>query len=650
MVMDVPHLDDWKILHQLSVHLLNSEDTTRKLERVLEAINHFHGTTKALISLLDSSRARLFVRASTGLSATVVEDLSQIELGQGCCGMAFAQGRRVVVADFDTDSLFEKFRDWTQQHGIGAGYSTPMFTTAGDVLGVLTVYFDAPHIPAQHEVELTEICAGTVAAILERDSIEDQLRRERDRRDQVLRGMAEGLCVVDHDFRVLEMNATAVHINRRPVEDMIGKSHWELWPDTVDSPVGREYRRAMRERVPVQLENMWTDPEGRTGWFELSAQPIDEGLALYFRDITQRKLAQQEIEESAQRYRMLSETVSDLVWRADASGKPIGDTTSWRRYTDDWSDELRWINSVHPEDCARVQDTWKRYLAEGMPAIDSYRVRRKDGQYRHFESRAVPLRDQNGHVFEWIGTCTDTTDKIMQAEEMRLANERKDRFLAVLSHELRNPLAATSMAARLIESQATTSARAVQLGEVIQRQVGHMSRLVEDLVDMSRVTMGLVLLNKQMVDIGRIAHEAVEQIRPMMVAKRHTLTLDLPLIPCQTFGDKTRLVQVLSNLLSNAARYTPGDGNISLRVVPEHDKILVEVTDNGIGIPSDAIGSIFDFYTQAERSTDRKGGGLGLGLALVKSLVEAHGGTVRVSSDGDGMGSIFSLTLPRSLS
>lgn len=646
-MVQAPQIDDWKILHQLSVRLLDSHTTTRKLECVLEAVAHVHKAGMAILSVPDPDRGNLVVRASAGMSETALNDLSRIGIDQDCRNTAFAEERQVIVDDFQKNVMLGQPCAWTQQHGIGASYSTPMFNTSGEGLGVLTVYFGMPHQPVQREIELNEICVGMAAAILEHEVIESQLHQERYRREQMLSGMAEGLCVVDHQFRVLEMNAVALRINNRPLEEMLGKSHWELWPETDGSPVGHAYRRAMRERVTVRLENRWTDPQGQTGWFELTAQPIDAGLALYFRDISESKRAQQEVEDSAQRYRILSETVSDLVWRADANGKPVGDTTSWRRYTDDWSAELRWIHSVHPDDCERVHNAWKRYLEIGEPAVERYRVRRKDGQYRYLESRAVPLKDGAGAVVEWIGTCTDVTDSIMHAEEMRLANERKDRFLAVLSHELRNPLAATGMAAKLIESPKTTSERAVQLSAVIQRQVGHMSRLVEDLIDVSRVAMGLVALDRQVVDIAGIAHDAVEQIRPMMVARKHALALDLPLSRCETMGDRTRLVQILSNLLSNAARYTPDEGNIRLRITCDYDTITASVSDNGIGIAADAIPGIFDFYTQAERSTDRNKGGLGLGLALVKSLVDAHGGSIRISSDGDGMGTVCSFTLPR---
>lgn len=640
-------MDDWRMLHQLSVQLLNSDSTSSKLQRILAALIGFHKTFKATISLLDPATQLMTVRASIGIDEAEVREFSGIPPGQGLCGAGFARGRRTVIDNFQTDDTCGDFSAWAVRHGIAAGYATPLFDAMGKSLGVITVYFATPYVPEQREIELTEICAGTIASILEREAIETRLRAEKDRRDDVLSGMGEALCIVDHDFIVLEMNAAALRINKRTAEEMIGRSHWELWPETMHSPLGHAYRRAMQERIPARLENVWTDPEGTTAWFELTAVPITEGLALYFRDITERKLADQAIADAGKRYKVLSETVSDLVWHADSFGKPIDDTQSWRRYTGNYSAELRWIDSVHPDDCSMVQNAWRQYLEEGRPAEHVFRVRRADGQYRYLLSRAVPLKDASGAVREWIGTCSDITDDIMHQETMRLADERKNQFLAILSHELRNPLAATGMAAKLIGSPNATIGRAVHLSEVIQRQVGHMSRLVEDLIDVSRVSEGLIILQKEPVDIVAIAKEATEQIRPMVSAKNHTLTLDLPVSPCILTGDRTRLVQVLTNLLSNAARYTPANGIIRLQIAAAFDAITIRVIDNGIGIDAESISSLFDFYTQAERSSDRKNGGLGLGLALVKSLVDLHRGTIDVISDGEGLGSTFQLTLPR---
>ena len=387
---------DWEMLHQLSLGLLKQGTLEQKLTTVLEKVAAFHHATKAVISVMEAASPTLTVKASIGLNDAAVGNLSQIRVGEGCCGVAFAERSRVIVEDFAFSRQFQSFRPWAGLHGIGAVYSTPFNDADNNTMGVLTVYFDQPHVPTIREMELTDMCASTLALMLDRERAEALLRRERGHRDQVLSGMAEALCIVNRDFIVLEMNAAAVQLNRRPLHEMLGRSHWELWPETSDSEVGRLYRKAMTERVTTVLENRWVDPVGNVGWFELTAQPIAEGLALYIRDISKRKVAEEEVRQSEMRYRILSETVSDLVWRANAQGKPIEDTASWRRYTGDMTPELRWIASVHPDDVERVQTAWKDYLAKAEPAVETYRVRRKDGQYRWLQSSAVPLRNRAG--------------------------------------------------------------------------------------------------------------------------------------------------------------------------------------------------------------------------------------------------------------
>jgi PAS domain S-box-containing protein len=645
---ELNEIGDWKALHRLSMELLKPDSIQQKLVCILKVVVEFHRTQYGVISFYDPLTNILAVEASIGLSDSAVAGLTGIKPGQGCCGLAFAERHRVIIEDFACNEQFSEFRPWAAKNFIRAVYSTPFYDANGETLGVLSVYFDKPRTPTLREKELADICATTVALILDRNRSETAWRNERDRRDQVLSGMAEGLCIVDRDFNVLEMNAAALRVNKRPFHELYGQSHWTLWPETRDSEVGRLYRKAMAERIPVHLENRWEDPTGQIKWFELSAYPIDEGLALFFRDITERKKSEEVVRESETRFRLLSESVSPVVWRTDAEGIGLDGGMAWIRYTGDENDpQQHWSESVHPEDRVKVRAWWAATLVAGEISQCTFRVLRRDGKYRYLASRAVPWKDSDGNVKEWVGSCEDVTDASLHEEELRAANQRKDQFLAILSHELRNPLSATRMAAQLLATPPTEAGRVTQLSEVIQRQVGHMSRLVEDLIDVSRVSLGLVRLDKHPVNLHTIIQNAVEQVGPMISAKGHILKVQMPPYPCTVSGDRTRLVQVISNLLSNAARYTPESGNIHLTLQMERDYFLLKIVDNGIGIEPAAIPLLFDLYVQAERSTDRKNGGLGLGLALVKRLVELHGGTVTAESDGKDLGCTFIVTLPQ---
>jgi signal transduction histidine kinase/ActR/RegA family two-component response regulator len=230
---------------------------------------------------------------------------------------------------------------------------------------------------------------------------------------------------------------------------------------------------------------------------------------------------------------------------------------------------------------------------------------------------------------------------------MREVDQRKDEFLAMLAHELRNPLAPIRAASDLLRIPTLDRDKVRQTSEIIARQVNHMTGLIDDLLDLSRVSRGLVTLDRTLVDAGQVVHNAVEQVRPLIDARRHRLALQLPCEAAFIHGDQKRLVQIVANVLNNAAKYTPEGGDIVLAMQADEDKVSYSISDNGIGMAPHMIEHVFDMFAQAERSSDRSQGGLGIGLALVDNLVKLHGGQVAAFSEGIGEGSRFTITLPR---
>ena len=231
--------------------------------------------------------------------------------------------------------------------------------------------------------------------------------------------------------------------------------------------------------------------------------------------------------------------------------------------------------------------------------------------------------------------------------KLRDADRRKDEFLAMLAHELRNPLAPIGMAAQILRLGTVTPARLKQTCEIIDRQIGHMTSLLDDLLDVSRVTGGLVALAEELHEIGGIVRDAVEQARPLIDMRCQRLSLTMSAPAAQVLGDVTRLVQILTNLLNNASKYTPQGGVIELELTQDATTVQIVVRDNGIGIDAALLPHVFDLFVQGERSPDRAQGGLGLGLALVRALVERHQGSVSAASAGPGAGSEFTIRLPR---
>jgi len=257
-----------------------------------------------------------------------------------------------------------------------------------------------------------------------------------------------------------------------------------------------------------------------------------------------------------------------------------------------------------------------------------------------------PIHDQHGKVSGIFVEGSDVTARKRIEDELRAANRQKDQFLAMLAHELRNPLAPITTAAQLLQHGALDAPGIQRASDIIARQAQHMTSLVNDLLDVSRVTRGLVTIAKEALDMCDIVREAVEQVRPLIDARGHTLHCEMAPGQLRVEGDRTRLIQVVSNILNNAAKYTASGGRLLLSARIEAGCVRVAVRDNGQGIDPPILPYIFDLFIQAERTPDRSQGGLGLGLALVKSLAVLHGGRVEAHSEGLGKGSEFVVFLP----
>jgi signal transduction histidine kinase len=246
-----------------------------------------------------------------------------------------------------------------------------------------------------------------------------------------------------------------------------------------------------------------------------------------------------------------------------------------------------------------------------------------------------------------LAVQSDIEAELHQQRDWRDADRRKDEFLATLAHELRNPLAPIRQAALISKAPGATDAQKRWSHDVIDRQVQHMSLLLDDLLDISRVTRGTLALRMQPTELSSIIDTAVETARPTIDAKRHVLSVEVPAEPIQFTADPLRVAQVLSNLLTNAAKYTDPEGQIRLIARCEADSVIIRVADSGIGISAAALPRVFNMFSQVHSTTDRSEGGLGIGLALAQGLIELHGGTIEANSQGLGCGSEFTVRLPR---
>ncbi|KGQ20393.1 PAS/PAC sensor hybrid histidine kinase [Lysobacter dokdonensis DS-58] len=373
-------------------------------------------------------------------------------------------------------------------------------------------------------------------------------------------------------------------------------------------------------------------------------------------DISDRVRAEADLRASEARFRSITDAMPQMVWSALPDGFNDYYNRQWYEFTGLIPGEgegQRWAEVVHPDDRVRAWARWGRSLDSGEDYEIQMRLHHHSGDFRWVLVRAVPVRGDDGGILRWLGTATDihehriAQDALERSERaLRDADQRKDEFLAMLAHELRNPLAPISTASQLLKLS-SDPVRIRAAGDVIGRQVRHMTELVDDLLDVSRVTRGLVHLDLETVDFKAIVISAIEQVRPLIDARGHALRTRLPARALWVHGDRTRLTQILANLLNNAAKYTPEGGEIHLDAESDDGHVRVRIRDNGQGIEPALLPRIFDLFTQADRSPDRTQGGLGIGLALVRSLVALHGGTITADSHGRDQGAVFTICLPR---
>ena len=366
------------------------------------------------------------------------------------------------------------------------------------------------------------------------------------------------------------------------------------------------------------------------------------------RTAAQRSHAEKALRESEAKFRTIADAMPQMVWSTLPDGDHDYYNQQWYDFTGaspGSTDGPAWNGMFHPEDQSRAWDMWRHSLATGEPYEIEYRLRHRSGEYRWVLGRALPVRSDDGAIVRWMGTCTDIQEQKRAQEELLANSRRKDDFLAMLAHELRNPLAPIHTAAHSLKVAPSDQENVGRSADIVIRQVRHMTELVDDLLDVSRVTRGLVELERAPVELKAVVASALEQVRPLIEARGHQLTTRMPPGDVHVLGDRTRLVQVISNLLNNAAKYTPVNGSVSVWVTVG-ELVNVRVADNGVGIDAQLRPHVFDLFTQGERTPDRSQGGLGLGLALVRSLVDLHGGGVTVESEGRGLGSAFTVSLP----
>ena len=384
-----------------------------------------------------------------------------------------------------------------------------------------------------------------------------------------------------------------------------------------------------------------------------SAELMESNRGL-MREIAERQAAEDARQESEGRFRELADNAPVLIWINDVTGC-IFANREYLSYTGLTLSEIAgsgWTKTVHPDDAADYGARYAASVEQRRRFEAEVRLRRVDGRYRWFKSIGVPRFRADGSLLHYIGCSFDIhaireyITELDQAERaLRDADRRKDEFLAMLSHELRNPLNPIRNAAAILHL-APEASEVSWAAEVIERQSHQLARLLEDLMDAARITQGRLEMRKQRVALSAIVDTAVETTRGLFKANQQRLDIDLPVEQIHVEADPARMAQVLGNLLNNAAKYTPSNGTIRLSAAREGERVVISVRDTGTGIAPADLPYIFELFMQSKTQPTHAAGGLGIGLALVRELVQMHGGTVEARSEGPGKGSEFIVTLP----
>ena len=496
---------------------------------------------------------------------------------------------------------------------------------------------------------------GVLKDITEEKIIREQLINS----EQLYRGIGEsinyGIWVCDANGRntyASDSFLKLVGLTQQECSD----SGWSkvLHPDDLEATM-KAWEKCTKDGSAWDREHRFKGVDGQ--WHSVLARGVpvknDKGVITGWvginLDISLIKLAQMNLRESEERFRMMADSAPVLIWISDTEKRRTWFNKPWREFTGRTLEQdygKGWTEIIHPDD---RKNTWQKF----SDATDKrasfrmeYRLKRHDGIYRWMMSSGIPMYDENEIFLGYIGSVVDISDHKAALESLQDADRRKDEFLAMLAHELRNPLAPISNGLQVMRMAASKPELLSQMQDVMERQVTHMVRLIDDLLDVSRITRGSIEIQKTPVDIQSVVSNAVEISRPLIDSKKHAFAVDVPEVPLFVMGDMTRLSQIVANLLNNAAKYTPQGGNIKLKVVNKDGKMLLSIKDNGLGIPTNMLDKIFEIFVQVDTALDRSEGGLGIGLTLVRKLVILHGGKIEVKSAGPGKGSEFTISVP----
>src|SRR5215471_9745535 len=485
------------------------------------------------------------------------------------------------------------------------------------------------------------------------ERVEEKLRKSEEMFREFLEHASAAVAMFDREMRYVAVSRRWMQNFKIPGE-IIGRSHYQVFPEIPER--WREvHRRCLAGAVEKSDEDRFDRADGSVIWVKWEARPWFDtageigGIVIFSEDITARKRAEEALRESERQLRTLADTVPQLVWMAEANGNIFWYNRKCYDYTGATATEMAgwgWQSLHDPQILPKVLEQWRASLATGKPFEMEFPLRGVDGMFRWFLTRVNPLVDSQGRIVRWFGTNTDIEESRRARQVAEESSRWKDEFLATVSHELRTPLTAivgwTSLLANNELDEGATS-RAIQ---IVDRNARSLTQLIDNLLEVTRSQTGKIQLNLRDVELAPVIQAAVDAVLPAAEAKQIRLQALLDLKAGSVPGDPDRLQQVVWNLLTNSVKFTPKGGRVqvSLQRMTSHAEIIV--SDTGSGISPEFLPFVFDRFRQADASSTRAHGGVGLGLSIVGHLTELPGGTVSAYSPGEDQGSTFVIRLP----
>lgn len=547
------------------------------LEELTRSAARFQPGIRAAILLADEARSRFVHAAAADVPASFGQGVLEVpanEWATGSCGAAVRDGRPATCADIATDERgSQRWRELCLAHGILACHAEPIRGPNGQPAASFMLCLAEAREPSPWERRIAQFGGHVASIAIARRQAEEALAQQRRLYEAILTNTPDLAYIFDLEHRFIYANEGLLRMWGKTWDEAIGKTclqlGYEPWHAEMHS---REIEQVVATKQPIRGEVPFTGPLGRRIYDYLFVPVLGASgevvaVAGTTRDVTERKETEEILRQSEERLQLVLESMPQKIFTARPDGHLDYFNPQWNAFTGLPFHQIRgeaWVKFVHPDDLDETMRVWLACVERSAAFECEHRFRSSGGEYRWHMTRALPIRNANGGTAMWIGSSTDVHDAKQLQMELRAMDRRKDEFLAMLAHELRNPLAPLSNAVHLLRRDEADDPVQREGRAIIERQTAQLTRLVDDLLEVSRITTGRIQLRRESIVVEGVVGRAVESVRSLIEQHGHGLTVSMPPYPVWLYADPARLEQVLVNLLNNAAKYTPEGASISL--------------------------------------------------------------------------------------